>query len=334
MKIWIDALTPKHYLFTKALEDKLLGESHDIIVTTREYEELERVSRRIRLRSKVNVVGRHGGGDIRRKLEESARRTELLAGLISRLSPSLAISFGSPEAARVAFGLGIPHVLICDSPHSEFVCRLTVPLSKYLLAPWVIRKKRFTAYGISSNRIIAYRSLDPTAWLYRKEIWPEKNDIERESEGAIVIRETEHMASYVKKHANFEDIARRVSERVNDRKVILLKRYERKLERDGNLIIYGGDFFGPNVLEKAFAFIGGGGTMNVESVLLGVKTLSLFPYRTDIERFLERKGCVKRTESLSDLLAKLRRGKGTCRLELPDAADLIYSSLKARGIVV
>ena len=73
--------------------------------------------------------------------------------------------------------------------------------------------------------------------------------------------------------------------------------------------------------------------MNVESVLLGVKTVSLFPYRTEIERFLESKGCLKKAEGWNSLLAKLQRVQEGCRLELPDAADLIYRSLKVRGII-
>jgi predicted glycosyltransferase len=58
LKIWFDALTPKHYLMFASLE-RILGKSHELVLTTREYEELNRVRARVKIKTADNVIGRH-----------------------------------------------------------------------------------------------------------------------------------------------------------------------------------------------------------------------------------------------------------------------------------
>ncbi len=329
MKVWIDALTPKHYLMTRALEDYFLNDGNELFITLREYEELQRVSKRISLKSKYAVIGSHGGNDLKEKLVQSVRRMLELSNLINDLKPDVSISFGSPEAARVSFGLGIPHLLICDSPHSIFVCKLTVPLSSYLLIPWIIKKEKFVRYGINNERILKYKSLDPTSWLYRKNIWPPKNRIEEISAGNIIIRESEYMASYVKDLINFEEFALKIANLFPDKKVLLLKRYFNYEKIIGNLIIYGGEFFGPNVLERSYAFIGGGGTMNVEALLLGIKTVSVFSYKTDVEEYLLNKGFIKKETNPEKIKEYFNSKEQVKTPKLPDASAEIYNIFKS-----
>ncbi len=329
MKIWIDALTPKHYLMTKALEDLFLNNGYDVFVTMREYEELQRVSKRITINSKYAIVGSYGGKDLKEKLVQSGKRILELSSLINDLKPDFSISFGSPEAARVSFGLGIPHVLICDSPHSTYVCKLTVPLSKYLLTPWIIKKEKFAKYGIESKRVLKYKSLDPTSWLYRKDIWPAKNRIEEISTGSIIIRESEYMASYLKDHIDFEKFALDIANEYPNKNVVLLKRYTNEEKTVENLIIYGGEFFGPNVLERSYGFIGGGGTMNVEAILLGIKTVSVFSYTTDVEEYLLRKGFIKKEKDPANIKKYLDDNKKIKVPKLSDAASEIYKLIKS-----
>ncbi|MGC8661405.1 MAG: DUF354 domain-containing protein [Nitrososphaeria archaeon] len=325
MKIWFDVLTPKHYLMFASFE-RLLGKGNDILLTTREYEELERVKARIRVRTTDNVVGRHGGARKEEKLIESAKRTYELSGLIPGLRPQLAISFGSPEAARVAFGLGIPHVLICDSPHSLFVGRLTVPLSDSVIYPWVIPAKSWKQYG--AGRTIKYHSLDPTAWIMHREMWPEKNDVEKATEGAVVIREEEYMSSYVQSNGALE-FAVELSRMLPDYRVVLLRRYVKQKEELGNLMVYGGEFFGPNAIEKAVAFVGRGGTMNAEAALLGVKSFTMYPGElTYIDRYLIKRGALSRPSGLDELAKWILQDKKPARLQFRDASEEIAGILK------
>ena len=163
MKVWIDILTPKQALFFAPLHDVFKAEGHQVLITTRLYREAEQALRFKKLH--YEVVGKHGGGAPFGKLVASGDRVVKLASLMNSWDPDVAVSFSSPEAARVAFGLGIPHVAANDSPHSWMVARLTIPLSVPVCSPWIIKASVWKAFG--ARGIVRYRALDPSAWLKR-----------------------------------------------------------------------------------------------------------------------------------------------------------------------
>jgi len=101
MKVWIDILTPKHALFFEPLYRDLARAGHQLLLTTRIYREAQEALELKRLR--FRVVGEHGRASRYDKLLVSGARVVKLAQLIERWSPDTAVSFSSPEAARVAF---------------------------------------------------------------------------------------------------------------------------------------------------------------------------------------------------------------------------------------
>ena len=98
MKIWIDILTPKQLLFSEPIIEKL-GQKHEILSTSREYNEVSKLAKIRHL--KLIFVGKHGGGDKESKLSASIDRLEKLSSKIKKFEPDIVISFGSPEAARI-----------------------------------------------------------------------------------------------------------------------------------------------------------------------------------------------------------------------------------------
>lgn len=302
-KIWFDLLTPKHYLFYRFLEDSL---DVDVLVTVREYGELERVMSRLRIRARPLKVGRHGGKGAMSKLNAGIQRQQELLEVVKEEGIAGAVSFGSPDAARIAFGLGLPHIMICDSPHSEFVSRLTIPLSRKLFTPWVIPKSAWARYGIEREDIVGYRSIDPALWVTKRKLWPTKNDIENRGKGAIVVREEEGWASYLSQAHNPMDIGE-LANSFPEERFIVLRRYVDIAETSENMEVYGGPFFGPNIMDGAKLFIGRGGTMTAEAALMGVPTISFFPgAMTYIDRYLLRSGAIEVAMDQRDLMAKAK----------------------------
>ena len=82
------------------------------------------------------------------KLEASIDRIEKIFKKIKTFSPDIVISFCSPEAARISFGLGIKHIAFCDSPHADAVMRLTLPLIQKLLILTLFQKMNFLDMGL------------------------------------------------------------------------------------------------------------------------------------------------------------------------------------------
>ena len=131
---------------------KRLKKNHSVLCTSRKYNQVTDLAK-IR-KQKLVIIGKHGGAEKYDKLSASLSRSKLLVKKISKFSPDITLSFCSPEAARISYGLGIKHICFSDSPHAENVMRLVVPLVQKLLIPWIIPKEKFTKFGINRNNII------------------------------------------------------------------------------------------------------------------------------------------------------------------------------------
>ena len=296
MKIWIDILTPKQLLFSEAIIEKL-GKNHQILCTSREYGEVTKLAkiRGFRLIS----VGKHGGGNKETKLKAGIERMEKLFSKIKRYSPDLVISFCSPEAARISFGLGIRHVAFCDSPHADAVMRLTIPLIQKLLIPKVIPKKEFTKYGIHEKNIIQYNAIDALVTLKRKIDKKLPLPFIKNNKRNILIRLEEDQAAYSTKTRKIIPIIKKISFDYKEDNIIILGRYSKQIrnirKEIGNQIkIVKMTFDGKHLLQNTDVFIGSGGTMTAESALLGIPTISYNAVPNIVEKVLVKKGLVKR----------------------------------------
>ncbi len=314
LKVWIDILTPKQALFFNPLIEELKGEGHEVLSSSRLYREVNQLSKKIGL--ECVIVGKHGGDSLYGKLVSSSERVSTLADLINDWKPDCAISFSSPECARVAYGLNIKHVCVNDSPHAQSVAKLTIPLSHILLTPWIIPYSSWTRYGISQNNIMKYKALDPVAWLKRMESY----DLEildlpiDKAKKTIVIRLEESYAAYLLGLGNkwSDDLLKGVLNRFQDSNIVVLCRYEPQLSKI--LENYGDKFIVPkeviigfNLLKNSDLFIGMGGTMTAESALMGVPTISAYQGKdTFVEDYLIRKRLIVKPRTLKGILENVK----------------------------
>ncbi len=173
-----------------------LKNNNKILCTSRKYGEVSKLAKIRKIN--LDLVGKHGGIKNSSKLDASINRMKLLSVKIQKFSPDLTLSFCSPEAARVSFGLGIRHIAFCDSPQATAVMKLTIPLIEKLLIPWVIPKKDFVGYGIKKEDIIQYKAIDAAITI--KNIPSESKKLPTsKNKKNILVRVEEEQASYVTK---------------------------------------------------------------------------------------------------------------------------------------
>jgi len=314
LKIWIDILTPKQLLFSESIIKKL-GGKHELLCTSREYEE---VSKLAKIRDfDLIFVGKHGGGDKKTKVKASIDRMKKLLKIIKVFSPDITISFCSPEAARIAFGLGIRHIAFCDSPHANAVMRLTLPLIQKLLIPYIIPKNKFSKYGIDKKNIISYKAIDASVTIKRKinqkAILPFNNNKQKN----ILIRVEEEEASYMSKSSKIIPIIEKIIKDYSDQNIVILGRYTKQIQNLQKLIggkakIVKMSYDGKHLLNNTDIFIGSGGTMTAESALMGVPTISYNAVPNIIEDFLVKKYLIKRETNpnrISNYIGKKIRSK-------------------------
>ena len=296
MKIWIDVLTPKQLLFSEPMIEKL-RKKHNVLCTSRSYDEVSKLAK-IRNFDLV-YVGSHGGSEKYGKLEASINRIKKLSLLIDKFSPELVISFCSPEAARVSFGMGIKHIAFCDSPHASAVMKLTLPLIQKLLIPWIIPKKEFSKYGIDAENIIPYRAIDASVTIKRsvnqKDPLPFKNNHKKN----ILIRVEEEQASYTSKSRTIIPIIKEIVNEFDGENIVILGRYSEQIKNLRKLFgkkakIMKMSFDGKYLLNNTDIFLGSGGTMTAESALLGVPTISYNAVPNIVEKYLVKNNLVKR----------------------------------------
>ena len=308
LKIWIDILTPKQLVFFEPLIKKL-NKKHELLCTSRDYGEATKLAK-IR-KSDLVIVGKFGGGGKAGKLNASLNRMNSLFKIIQKFKPDLTLSFCSPEASRISFGLGIKHVAYTDSPHAEAAMKLTLPLIQKLLIPWVIPKKEFVRFGIEPRNITTYKAIDAALTIKRKS---EKKNIKfkKPNKKRILIRMEESQSAYVSKSDKIIPIIKKIIDGFSEENIIILARYSEQIRELKKLFgnksqIFDMSYDGKFLLENVDVFVGSGGTMTAESALLGVPTISYTASPNLIEKFLAKKNLIKIEENPQKIVKIIKR---------------------------
>jgi len=304
MKVFIDILTPKQCMLFAKLSERLCRDGHQVTQATREYREVNQL---LKIKGiKAQVLGKHGGGNLQDKLIASTQRILELTSFVAGLQPDIAVSFASPETSRVAFGLGVPHVCLNDSPHSEAVARLTVPLVTLLVTPKFTPKSAWTRFGIKSDRIIQYNAIDP--WIWLKDFKPDGKILKQlglgTSKPIVVFRAEESFASYLlgsaPKSPAWTPLLESLLKSDSNFQAVIIPRYDTQIthltERyESRATICKSAIDAPSLLTNSSVFVGAGGTMTAEAALLGVPTFSCYPGKSFlIERYLVKRRLVVR----------------------------------------
>jgi len=304
MTFWLDMLTPKQVWLLESIKKSLEARGHRVLVTARLHDVVVDLLKLKRVPH--YVAGKYGGETLEGKLRASTERVLILTDYLARLHKKVnfSIHFSSPEAARVAFGLGIGSICLNDTPHSVAVGKLTFPLSTYIVAPACINPAKLVALGASRHTIVQYDGVDEVAWIPNHK--PAASVLRElnldNSKPIVVVRPEESKAAYLH---GFKDasvlsvksfpLIRKILDEFPDAQVIVMPRYEEQrstvLKELGRKVIVPNQVIdGPSLLAFSDLTVSGGGTMSWESTLLGVPSICHFPIKMDVERYLSAKG--------------------------------------------
>ena len=311
MKAWIELLTPKQVLFFRPVMEELKSRGVEVLATSRRYREIGPLAERAGL--DLVYVGDRGKKGFEEQLLAATRRQAEIIPIVQDFKPTVAVSIASAVCARVAFGLGIRHVAVNDSPHSEVAGRLSLPLSYHLLCPWVIPYSAWEPYGVRRNQVTTYRALDPAAWLKRK---PLGGPIPRlnKSKKTITVRVQESDAPYLAKaDMSWTDkLLSSLLDEFHEVNLVALCRYDFQVDeikrKFGDRCIVPDEVVsGHDLLSATDLFIGMGGTMSAEAALMGVPTISAFQGSLFTDNYLKSKGLLARALSSEALVSCTKR---------------------------
>ncbi len=311
MRAWFDLLTPKQVLFFGPVIKEVESHGAEVLATSRRYREVGPLAARAGL--DLKYVGDRGTKGQEEQLLAATRRQAEMIPIVKEFDPKVAVSIASAVCARVAFGLGIRHVAVNDSPHSEVAGRLSLPLSYHLLCPWVIPFKAWAKFGLREEQVTTYRALDAAVWLKRDPLAGPVPKLDR-GKKTITVRVQESDAPYLAKaDMSWTDkLLASLIDAFPDSNLVALCRYDFQVEEikgkfGSRCIVPDEVVSGHDLLAATDLFVGMGGTMNAEAALMGVPTISAFQGSLYTDHYLEKVGLLSKALNTSTLVSHARR---------------------------
>lgn len=320
MKIWCDACTGKHMRYSIAIINRLKEMGHEVILTTRRHPDTLSLAKF--LSESCTVVGRYSSESLFSKLREGLRRQMLFCKIFRYRPPDVAISHGSVDQIRVAFGLAIPTITTVDTPYAEAVLRLTLPLADSIVASKGIPKEILQKYS-ASGMITQFDGVDEVAWI--KSFKPMvQYDF---GSPLIVVREMEERAVYAKRKFSFVGLAKELT-RLGT--VVFLPRYRRRTIK--GLIVPKGFVDSASLVAHADLFVGAGGTITREAALQGTPAIVVDVFKEQfVNDYLAEKGFpIFRTDfssvfALAKEVMGQKRDVGGLLAKLENPVDIILN---------
>jgi predicted glycosyltransferase len=326
MKIWYDAGTGKQVRYGAAIAKRLRENGHDIVLTTRRHPDTLPIAEF--LGERFIVVGRYDPKSLLTRLKNGTLRQLSFCKTFEKNAPDVAISHGSVDQCRVAFGLGKPIILTVDTPYADAVHRLTLPLSKYIIMSEAIQRENLQKYNVDAE-IISFNGVDEVAWV--RDVKPHtKYDF---GKPLIVVRQLEEKAVYAKNAVDMVALAKKLT-RLGT--VVFLSRYHRRPVK--GLVVPKSFIDSVSLVAQADLFVGAGGTIAREAALQGTPaiTVNIFQ-KQQVNDFLAEKGFpILKAElaAVPKLAEKLVNAKTNVKhllVKLENPVDVIADVVKRIG---
>ena len=315
MDVWIDITNAPHVPFFKVLIEKLEKRSIDYSVTSRKHKFIAEL---LELYDIDYVEFGRYGKTLYEKLYESTKRIEELAKYVHRLKPDIGVAKHSVELPRVCFGFKIKSIFVLDNEYAEAQNKLTLPIVDTVVVPECLKLK------LNHAELIKFKGVCEVANVKAKA----EDDFEVEKpEKTVLVRPPPRYASYLDKKDDTKIIVRKLLDMGLN--VIYIARDN---ERIDGAVTPDRVFSSVNLLSKIRVMIGGGGTMNRESALLGTPTVSFYPgKKLAVDRYLIKLGLIESADVdkvIENLPKYIKRGRKKIDLKaFEDPTDKILEKI-------
>lgn len=280
---WIDIFNGPHVHFFQKSHLFL----RNIFYTARKYKPIPELLDLYRM--PVRIIGRHGGRSAMGKLLASSRRVMELAKYMQDRHIDVALHKHSVEAARVAWGLGLPSISFIDNelmvPQNMLVC----PLSHVLIAPIAIEQSVLRNFTPAHVSILQFDGVSEVANIH--EFKPDESVLRllnlSSHHPIIVVRSEPLLAAYHNQQNLVSQLIEKIKREVPDAQVIKLNREGEAMQKEWPV------FDARSLLSYADLVISGGGTMTREAALLGTRAITFFDNPLAVDRYLIQRGLLE-----------------------------------------
>ncbi len=305
MKILIDMSNSPHVLFFKPIIERLEEKGHKIKIIAREHAQTIGLLDLYGL--EYNVVGKHAGKNILKKIINAISRIIKIRKYISKEKPDICISHQSPYIIYAAFLEKVKRIYIFDNNHAKLQNNLTFPLSTKIICP-----KAININNINSKKFVKYPGIKEA--IYLRNLKTNNKGLEKINKikkKKILIRTEISSAAYLKGNPLF-NLIKELS-RQNYQIIVSTRTKQEVLKYKGlnNVIVLDKPVDGPSLIKQVDLVMSGGGTMNREAAVLGIPVISLYSGELlDVDKYLIKKGLMIHNKNPSlDLIKKIMKNK-------------------------
>jgi uncharacterized protein len=312
--VWIDIDNSPHVPFFLPIIEELEKKGFKLLLTARDMYQVCDLLDFFQLRSRVKVIGGHGGKNKFLKVAANCARACQLLPMIAKNRPHLAVSHGSRAQVLVCKALGIPSVMMHDYEHSTKTGFLE---AEWTITPDIIPSNAMSHHG---SRTLKYPGLKEDVYVPRFKADPSLlRDLKiAEDDLLITLRPPATEAHYHNPEAELLFAATmRLIARKSKIRAVTLPRNNRQAEqirkdysaliKSGHVIIPDHPVDGLNLIWYSDLVISGGGTMNREAAALNVPVYSIFRGKIGaVDRYLAESGRLILLESVADVESKIR----------------------------
>lgn len=340
MKVWFDAPGMRELLFLEGMA-KRAGRRHEVLLTVPGGPGALAAARARGIAARAAGRGRAGtGAGPRALLDARIGRIRSLSREVPRFGPDLAVSLCSPEAARVAYGLGIDHVAFGgEQGGGDCKARLSAPLARKMIVPWLDPAAPYLRRGLAASDLLRFRGTIESVTARRRRPRAAAGGAggaEPVQEGAVLVRPPAGGgdADPIRWTAGAVAGAVAGAGAGEGRVVAVIARrgqagaLRAALGRQARVVNADGRIDGMLLLARCGALVGpGGSAMVAEAALSGVPAVSYGGRPGASERHLGRLGLVARASSAGGVGARVRRLLGGGE----KAARAARAALKAKA---
>ena len=278
MRVWVDLANSPHVPLLVPVVRRLEEDGHEVLLTARDHAQTLELARR-----QWPAVETVGGQSPPGRLAKGAtivRRAEDLRRFARRRRPSVAFSHGSYAQLVAAKLAGVPAVTMMDYEHQP-ANHLSFRLARRVIVPDVFPAGPLRRSGARPRKVIRYPGFKEELYLSGFEPDPrvlEELDLDPSRVIAVFRPPPEGALYHRMANERFENLLQEAASE-EGLQVVLLPRGPAQVDRYRHVPgvrIPERAVDGSSLVALADVVIGGGGTMNRESAVLGTPTYTVF----------------------------------------------------------
>ncbi len=308
--VWVDLANSPQVMFFAPIVRRLREEGVSALITVRDFSETVPLAERLGLNFKL--VGSYGGKGKLGKVAALLRRALALYGTVRGKGIRLALSHNSYDAilaGRMA-GLRVWTYMDYDGqPANHLAFRLA---HRVHVQEW-FPEEALRRFGAHPKRVVRYRGLKEEVYL--RSFRPDPTFPDRVlaplRRPLVVARPPSTTSLYSRGYGDFWGVLRILKGKGYDVRLLQRNPEDGEMASRYGIPLLPKPIDGPQLLYWSDAFVGGGGTMTREAVLLGARTFSVFPAVGFLDRRLMEMGLVERlnVEKAKEVSIEERRSR-------------------------